>query len=69
MLAMVRMGRIFMVTVVAGVVGVVARVGLPLHKRCLLPRGKRDSLKWLNGARGKCRWTDNERTEDEREGS
>ena len=44
-MAMVRMGRIFMVTVVAGVVGVVARVGLPLHKRCLLPRGKRDSLK------------------------
>ena len=40
MLAMVRMGRIFMVTVVAGVVGVVARVGVPLHQRCLLPRGK-----------------------------
>ncbi len=27
------------------------------------------SLKWLNGARGKCHWTDNERTEEERQGS
>ena len=65
-MAMVRMGRIFVVTVVAGVVGVVARVVLPLPQTLLAADGKRDFAVAERSEREAP--LENERTEEEREG-